>query len=98
VQHYLRSAEFKRGIPCVHLIARVAPERRTFSRQSAAAERDIDFLETAIITMALRTNKLVRNDKKTWLNRNMRVPGIMGDPTPGRRTHSAATLRTVLDL
>jgi hypothetical protein len=98
VRHYLRSADFKRGIPCVHFLARVAPKRLTFSRWSAAAERDIDFLETAVIAMALRANNLVRNDKKTWFNRNLRVPGIMGRPTPGRRTSSAATLRRALRL
>lgn len=98
VKHYLASAEFKKGVPCIHLLARVAPKRRTFSAPSFTAARDIDLLETAVIAMALRTNPFVRNDKKTWFNRNLRVPGIMGEPSPGRRTRSAATLRRALDL
>jgi hypothetical protein len=98
VQHYLASAEFKRGVPLVHLIPRLTPTTFAFSRPSDAARKDVDTLETMIIGMALRANPNVRNDKKTWFNKNCSVPGIIGPARPGRRSESARSLRSTLKL
>ena len=96
--HYIAASEMRRGSPTLHLVARVDPNRDRFSKPSQVADRDIDALETAMIGMALRANPSVRNARKTWFIRNCRVPGIMGEPLPGRRPEAATTLRRALAL
>jgi hypothetical protein len=98
LDHYLSARERKRGIPRMHLIAKVEENRRNFCRPSARSGREIDELETVMIGMALRSNPDVRNSKKTWFNKNCQVPGIMGAPPIGRPSDAIASLRNAFQL
>lgn len=98
LNHYVSSAERKRGAPAVHLIPKIEPNRGNFARASLRGGVEIDALETAMIAMALRANPDVRNSKKTWFIRNCYVPGIFGPPVRGKRPTSVATLRAALDI
>lgn len=98
LDHYISARERKRGIPRMHLIAKVEPARGNFCRPSARSGREIDELETVMIAMALRSNPDVRNSKKTWFNKTCQVPGIMGEPPLGRPSEAIVTLRNTFRL
>jgi hypothetical protein len=59
------------------------------------ANRDIDFLETMLIGMALERNKDLLNARKTKLLREMIVPGIINTPQ-ARPTGPVIDLRNAL--
>lgn len=96
--HYVSAEHRKRGFPTIHLIAKVEPERGNFCRSSARSGREIDELETVMIGMALRANPLVQNSKKTWFNKNCKVPGIIGPATLGRPSEPVSSLRNALNI
>lgn len=98
LEHYVNAEQRKRGYPIFHLIGKVEPTRGNFCRSSARSGREIDELETVMIGMALRANPLVQNSKKTWFNKNCKVPGIIGAATPGRRPEAVSSLRNALSL
>lgn len=98
LDHYVGASQRKRGHPAIHLIAKVQPVRGNFCQSSQRSGREIDELETVMIGMALRANRLVRNSKKTWFNRTCQVPGIIGNAVTGRPTDAVATLRNTLKL
>jgi hypothetical protein len=98
ISHYVSARQLKKGMPVLHLVSRIHPVRGTFSRRSDRAQREIDLLETAVIAMALKANPYVRNSKKTWFNRTCHVPGLLGQPSRGRRPASVASLRRALQL
>lgn len=96
LSHYVSTT--KRGPRCIHLIAKVTPNAYRFCKTSDRSKTEIDILETVMIGMGLHANRDLRNNKKTWFNRNCYVPGIIGQPDPGRPTDGARSLRSVFKL
>jgi hypothetical protein len=70
---------------------------KKFSSPSQNGHRDIDFLETMLIGMALEKNKNLLNIKKTALLREMEVPGVINSPQ-ARPTSNETDLRNTLGL
>jgi hypothetical protein len=68
-----------------------------FSKPTKSGYRDIDFLETMLIGMALERNRELMNVKKTKLLRELIVPGIINNP-PQRPSRPALDLQRALGI
>lgn len=98
IKHYSAVEQEKRGQPVFHLIARVAPERENFTGASDAATRDIKRLESWMIATALAANAQLRNVSETAFEKNLRIWGIKGPKSRGRRSESVESLKAALRL
>lgn len=85
------------GKPALFLLPRLTPSGRKFSKPTTTGYRDIDFLETLLIGMALKRNSNLMNIQKTKLLREMRVPGVINSPQ-ARPTRPVSNLRNALGL
>jgi hypothetical protein len=85
------------GTPLLFLLARMTGSGRKFSKPTHSGYRDIDFLETMLIGMALEQNENLTNVKNTKLLREMVVPGVINSPQ-ARPTSPVADLRNALGL
>lgn len=83
------------GAPLLFLLPRLTNSGAKFSKPTKSGYRDIDFLETMLIGMALERNKDLTNVKKTKLLREMIVPGIINSPQ-ARPTGPVIDLRKAL--
>ena len=98
IDHYYRAEADRKGMPALHLVARLEPNQGNFSGYSDRSRHQIEELETMMIGMALTVNADLQNDKKTAFRRALSIPGLMGDKGPGPRTHAARTLRQVFGM
>lgn len=87
----------RNGKPVIFLIPRLTNSGKKFSKPTKSGYRDIDFLETILIGMALEQNKDLLNIQKTKLLRDMKVPGVINNPQ-ARPKKPVATLRNALGL
>jgi hypothetical protein len=81
----------------LYLLPRLTNSGEKFSKPTRSGYRDIDFLETLLIGMALEQNKNLANIKKTKLLREMIVPGVINSPQ-ARPTGPVTDLRNALGL
>ena len=68
-----------------------------FSKPAKSGYRDIDYLETLLIGMALDQNYDLMNVKKTKFMKEMVVPGVINSPQ-SRPTTPVTELRNALGL
>jgi hypothetical protein len=85
------------GTPRLFLLPKLTGSGAKFAKPTKNQHRDIDFLETMLIGMALDENKHLLNIKKTALLREMVVPGVINSPQ-SRPTFEVAALRNALGL
>ena len=85
------------GEPQLHLIAKLTPTGR-FCAPAANGHRDIAFLETLLIGMALNQNEDLQNIRGTKFLREMRVPGILRTGQGEGRSNSVRSLRDALGM
>jgi hypothetical protein len=85
------------GKPLLFLIPRLTGKGEKFSKPSKNGHRDIGFLETLLIGMALKENGKLLNIKQTRLPREMKVPGVINSPQ-ARPTSEVSALRNALEL
>jgi hypothetical protein len=85
------------GRPLLFLLPRLTDSGRKFSKPTSSGYRDIDFLKTMLIGMALERNFNLLNVKKTKLLREMIVPGVINSPQ-ARPTGPVLNLRNALEL
>ena len=97
INYYNEALIDHRGAPLIFLIARLTGSGEKFSKPTAGSYRDIDYLETLLIGMALEKNGNIYNVRKTSLLKEMIVPGIINSPK-GARTGPQRDLRNVLGL
>ena len=87
----------RHGTPLLYLIPRCTAGGGRFSKPTAGTWRDIDFLETMLIGIAIERNPDLLNVRSTQMFREMVVPGIIN--TPARKPTSAESqLRQALGL
>jgi hypothetical protein len=86
-----------RGTPLLFLLPRLTKSGTRFSRPNESGYRDVDFLETLLIGLAIERNADLMNIRKSKLLREMIVPGIMNSP-PGSPTAPVLALRNALGL
>jgi hypothetical protein len=94
VNHYNNIIASRRGTPLLTLIAKYTPTKRLVKPRSSD-HRDIDFLETMIISAAIRRNPDVFNIRDTMLLREMTVPGMLNTPR-GKSHGSVASFRALM--
>jgi hypothetical protein len=87
----------RHGTPLLFLLPRLTKSRMRFSKPTKSGYRDIDFLETMLIGMALERNRELMNVKKTKLLRELIVPGIINNP-PQRPSRPALDLQRALGI
>lgn len=75
----------RNGTPLLFLLPRMTGKSK-LCKPTKGKYRDIEFLETMLIGLALEENSELANIKKTKLLREMRVPGVFNSP------HAAPTL------
>ena len=85
------------GTPGLFLLPRLTGSGEKFAKPSKNGHRDIDFLETMLIGMALEKNPELLNVKKTALLREMKVPGVINSPQ-ARPTFEVQSLRNALGI
>jgi len=85
-----------KGTPLLFLLPRLTATKK-FSKPTETGYRDIDYLETLLIGMALERNSEIFNIKKTKLLREMVVPGIINSPQ-AHPTKSEQDLKNALGL
>jgi len=85
------------GTPLLFLLPRLTGAGTKFSKPTKSGYRDIDFLETLLIGMALEQNPKLANIKKTKLLREMKVPGVINSPQ-ARPRKPVSDLRNALGL
>ena len=85
------------GVPILILLPRLTGSGKKFSKPTKRGYRDIDFLETLLIGMALEQNANLLNVQKTKLLREMVVPGLI-NTKPGPRTGPVQALRNALGM
>lgn len=85
------------GEPQLHLLAKLTPTGR-FAAPATNGHRDIQFLETLLIGMALNQNEDLQNVRGTKFLREMRVPGILRTGRGEGRLTSVKTLRDALGM
>jgi hypothetical protein len=86
-----------RGISLLFLLPRLTKSMTKFSKHTKSGYRDVDFLETMVIGMALERNGKLANARKTKFLRKMKVPGVINSPQ-ARPKRSVSALRKTLGL
>jgi len=94
----LRDLSREYGELQIFLLAAQTPGGSFMSpRVNEAREREIDYLETMLIGIALRRNGNIRNIAITAMLRNMSVPGVINS-RPGQPTRAVRDLKNVLGI
>ena len=83
------------GEPQLHLLAKLTPTGR-FAASAANGHRDVEFLETLLIGMALNQNEDLQNIRGTKFLREMRVPSILRTGRGEGRLNAVRSLRDTL--
>jgi len=97
LNQYNYSLQRVSGEPQLHLIAKLTPTGR-FAAPAANGHRDIRFLETLLIGMALNQNEDLQNIRGTKFLREMRVPGILRTGRGEGRLNPVKSLRDALGM
>lgn len=97
LNQYNYSLQRVSGEPQLHLIAKLTPTGR-FAAPAVNGHRDIEFLETLLIGMALNQNEDLQNIRGTKFLREMRVPGILRTGRGEGRLSSVKSLRDALGM
>lgn len=97
LNQYNYSLQRVSGEPQLHLIAKLTPTGR-FAVPAANGHRDVQFLETLLIGMALNQNEDLQNVRGTKFLREMRVPGILRTGRGEGHLNSVKSLRDVLGM
>lgn len=97
LNQYNYSLQRVSGEPQLHLIAKLTPTGR-FAAPATNGHRDIEFLETLLIGMALNQNEDLQNIRGTKFLREMRVPGILRTGRGEGRLNSVRSLRDALGM
>ena len=85
------------GEPLLHQIAKRTPTGR-FASPATSGHRDIEFLETMLIGMALKQNEDLQNVKGTKFLRELKVPGLLRTEKGEGNLMSVKSLRDVLGI
>ncbi len=80
INYYNEALVDHRGTPLLFLLPRLTDSGTKFSKPTTTGYRDIDFLETLLIGMALERNRHLMNVTKTRLLREIVVPGVINSP------------------
>ena len=94
LNHYNNIVASRRGTPLLTLVAKYTPTDRLV-KPGNSDHRDISFLETMLISAAIRRNPEVFNVRDTKLLREMTVPGMLNTP-PGKAHSSVASFRDLM--
>jgi hypothetical protein len=97
INYYNEVLVDRKGTPLLFLLPRLTKSRMKFSKPTKGSYRDIDFLETMLIGMALERNRDLMNVKKTKLLRELVVPGIINTP-PERPSRPVLDLQNALGM
>jgi hypothetical protein len=97
LNQYNYSLQRVSGEPQLHLIAKLTPTGR-FAAPAVNGHRDIEFLETLLIGMALNQNEDLQNIRGTKFLREMRVPGILRTGRGEGRLSPVRSLRDALGM
>jgi hypothetical protein len=84
------------GQALLFLIPRLATSGK-FSKPRQSGYHDVEFLETMLIGIALKTNPELANIRKTKLLKEMVVPGVINSP-PGKPPLRVQDLKNALGL
>jgi len=80
INYYNEALIDHNGTPLLFLLPRLTAAGNRFSKPTSGKYRDIDYLETMLIGIALERNRELLNVKKTRLLREIVVPGIINSP------------------
>jgi hypothetical protein len=94
---YNYSLQHVSGEPQLHLLAKLTPTGR-FASPAVNGHRDIRFLETLLIGMALNQNENLQNIRGTKFLREMKVPGILRTARGEGRLSPVRSLRDALGM
>jgi hypothetical protein len=97
LNQYNYSLHHVSGEPQLHLVAKLTPTGR-FAAPALNGHRDIRFLETLLIGMALNQNEDLQNIRGTKFLREMRVPGILRTARGEGRLSPVRSLRDALGM
>ena len=97
INQYNYSLQRVSGEPLLHLIAKLTPTGR-FASPATSGHRDIEFLESMLIGMALQQNEDLQNIRGTRFLREMKVPGILRTETGQGNLLPVKSLRDVLGI
>jgi len=97
LNQYNYSLQRVSGEPQLHLLAKLTPTGR-FASPAKGGHRDVQFLETLLIGMALNQNEDLQNIRGTKFLREMRVPGILRTGRGEGLLSSVRSLRDALGM
>src|SRR5882762_6919692 len=97
LNQYNYSLQRVSGEPQLHLLAKLTPTGR-FAAPARGGHRDVQFLETLLIGMALNQNEDLQNIRGTKFLREMRVPGILRTGRGEGLLSSVRSLRDALGM
>lgn len=92
--HYNNVIANRKGTPLLTLIAKYTPTGKSIS-PTGGEHRDIQFLETMLISSCLGRNADLYNVRDTKLLREMVVPGLLNTP-PGKGHTSVTDFRALI--
>lgn len=96
IVHYNNVVADRKGTPLLTLIAKYTPSGR-LSGPISSEQRDIQFLETMLISCCLARNSELYNIKDTKLLREMVVPGLLNTPQ-GKSNSSVLDFRALIGM
>jgi hypothetical protein len=97
INYYNDVLASRNGTPLLFFLPRKTGSGKQFSKPTKVGYRDIEFLETMLIGIALERNSALMNVKKTKLLREMHVPGIINSSI-GHPSTAVADLRNALGV
>jgi len=92
--HYNNAIAKRKGTPLLTLIAKCTPKGKLIN-PTGNEHRDVQFLETMLISTCLGRNADLYNVRDTKLLREMVVPGLLNTPQ-GKVTASVAEFRALI--
>jgi hypothetical protein len=92
--HYNNAIAARKGTPLLTLVAKYTPKGKIVN-PTGNEHRDIQFLETMLISNCLSRNACLYNARDTKMLREMVVPGLLNTPT-GKSVSSVLTFRTLV--
>jgi hypothetical protein len=96
INHYNNAIAGRKGTPMITLISKYTPGNKIVT-PNGGEHRDIQFLETMLISSALRRNPDLSNKQDTKLLRDMVVPGLINSPQ-GKAYASVTEFRDLIGV
>ena len=96
LNHYNNAIAGRKGTPLLTLVAKLTPGEY-FVKPSGSGHRDIQFLESMLITACVQRNGELFNVKDTKLLREMSVPGLINN-SQGKDPGSVRKFRSLLGV